>query len=73
MMMVRSPEAKRRTLAGQTAELGPSIIESGAAALQRPPPPLPIKTYLLWSVLVACVVLLGVISWRLVRSLEATE
>jgi hypothetical protein len=67
------PEPKRHTLARQTAEPGPSVIESGEAALQSPSPPLPLKTYLLWSVLVASVLLLGVICWRLVRSLETGE
>jgi len=65
------PGQKVETLDVQTASLGAARELGGAEALTPPPPPTPWKVWLLWGLLVGGVLLLGWMTVRLVRQLNA--
>jgi hypothetical protein len=52
------------------AALGAARTLGGDAALRPPPAPLPVKTYVLWAVLIAGVALLATLAIRLVRGMR---
>lgn len=52
---------------------GSAVVLGGAKALQIPMPPLPWKKWLLWGFLVAGVVLLALMTWKLARQMNFTD
>lgn len=49
---------------------GKKVVLGGKRALELPSPPLPWKKWLLWTVLIAGVVLVGGMTWKLARQLK---
>lgn len=64
------PEAERVALPRSDVDASPPRILSGEAARVPPPPPLPLRRYVLWSVLVLGVGALAIAAWRLVRDVR---
>lgn len=64
------PEAERASLPRSDVDASPRRILSGEAARVPPPPPLPLRRYVLWSVLVIGVGALAIAAWRLVRDVR---
>lgn len=64
------PVAERKALPTETATLGPAQRRGGDAAVTEPPPPAPIKTYVLWAVLIFSAVTLGLLAIRLMRNVR---
>lgn len=64
------PEAERSSLPRSDVDASPPRILAGEGARTPPPPPLPIRRYVLWAVLVLGVAGLGLAAWRLVREVR---
>ncbi|MBK7949835.1 MAG: DUF3999 domain-containing protein [Deltaproteobacteria bacterium] len=67
------PESERAALPRSDVDASPPRILSGEAARVPPPPPLPplpLRRYVLWSVLVLGVGALAIAAWRLVRDVR---
>jgi len=62
--------ASTEALPVSTAQLGASKTLAGPAALVAPPPPAPIKTYVLWAVLIAGTLGITALAIRLLRKLD---
>jgi len=61
--------ARPQAVQPQSTQAGPMVEAGGAARLLPPPPPLPWKQWMLWAVLVAGVLGLAVLAWRLTREI----
>jgi hypothetical protein len=64
------PESERAVLPRSDVDTSAPRILSGEAARVPPPPPLPLRRYVLWSVLVLGVGALAIAAWRLVRDVR---
>jgi hypothetical protein len=64
------PKSERKALPTETATPGPTQPRGGEAAVTEPPPPAPIKTYLLWAVLILSALTLGLLAARLMRNVR---
>jgi hypothetical protein len=62
--------ASTEALPASTAQLGATKTLAGQAALIAPPPPAPIKTYVLWAVLIAGTLGITGLAIRLLRKLD---
>ncbi len=63
-------EQERAALPRSDVDASPSRIVGGETARIPPPPPLPLRRYFLWSVLVLGVCALAIAAWRLVRDVR---
>lgn len=54
----------------ETALFAPETLRAGQAALTKPPRPAPVRTYVLWGILVFGVLMLGWMALRLAKSLR---
>lgn len=64
------PEAERASLPRSDVEASAPRVVAGESARIPPPPPLPIRRYVLWAVLVLGVAGLGLAAWRMVRDVR---
>ena len=56
------PLDERKNLPLETARSGSAQRQGGQAAVTHPPPPAPIKTYILWAVLILSALILGLLA-----------
>ena len=64
------PLDERKNLPLETARSGSAQRQGGQAAVTHPPPPAPIKTYILWAVLILSALILGLLALRLSRNVQ---
>jgi hypothetical protein len=64
------PLDERKNLPLETATSGSAQRQGGQAAVTHPPPPAPIKTYILWAVLIVSALILGLLALRLARNVR---
>ncbi len=64
------PRDERKNLPVETATSGSEQRQGGEAAVTHPPPPAPIKTYILWAVLILSALILGLLAVRLARNVR---
>ena len=64
------PLDERKNLPVETATSGSAQRQGGQAAVTHPPPPAPIKTYVLWAVLILSALILGLLALRLARNVQ---
>jgi hypothetical protein len=60
----------KQELPPQTATIKGQVALAGASALAAPPAPAPIRTYVLWVVLIATAILLATLALRLLRKVQ---